>query len=273
MIPRADIIEWRTTGYPWKTDAMVEQDLLISRMLVELFRNEQICESLIFRGGTALHKLFFPEPLRFSEDIDLVQCEPGPIGPLFDTIRGIFREWVDEPLRKQGPGVATLTYRLSSEDTSPLPLRIKIEINTREHFRVLPMAYKALDVRSRWFEGHADIPVYQLEELMATKLRALYQRRKGRDLFDLAAALRLPDIHTDLVLAAFEKYLKAESHRIHASDFRANMRAKLEHPAFTQDCAPLLRPGTTFDVQGDFDLVDEVFISELGEVSSRISER
>ncbi len=78
MIPRANIIEWRTTGYPWKTDAMVEQDLLISRMLVELFHNEQICESLIFRGGTALHKLFFPEPLRFSEDIDLVQREPGP---------------------------------------------------------------------------------------------------------------------------------------------------------------------------------------------------
>ena len=253
---------------------MVEQDLLISRMLVELFRNEQISESLVFRGGTALHKLFFPEPLRFSEDIDLVQCEPGPIGPLFDTIRGIFRGWAGEPLRKQGPGVARLTYRLWSEDTPSLPLRIKIEINTREHFRVLPMAYKALDVRSRWFEGRADIPVYQIEELMATtKLRALYQRRKGRDLFDLAAALRLPDIHTDLVLATFEKYLKAESRRIRASDFRANMRAKLEHPAFTQDCAPLLRPGTRFDVQRDFDVVDEVFISELGEASSRISER
>ena len=54
---------------------------------------------------------------------------------------------------------------------------------------------------------------------------------------------------------------------------RANMRAKLEHPAFTQDCAPLLRPGTTFDVQGDFDLVDKVFISELGEASTRISQR
>jgi len=58
------------------------------RMVVELFRNEQICESLIFCGGTAFHKLFFPEPLRFSEDIDLVQREPGPIGPLFDMIRG-----------------------------------------------------------------------------------------------------------------------------------------------------------------------------------------
>lgn len=267
VIPRADITEWRTAGYPWKTDAMVEQDLLISRMLVELFRDEHIHDSLIFRGGTALHKLFFPEPLRFSEDIDLVQRETGPIGPLFDRIRETFREWLGEPVRKQGPGVATLTYRLTSEDTPPLPLRIKIEINTREHFQVLPIENKALDIRCRWFEGCAQIPVYQIEELMATKLRALYQRRKGRDLFDLAAALRLPDIHVEQVVTAFEKYLKAEGHHIHASDLRANMRAKLEHPGFRQDFAPLLRPGTAFDIQGDFEMIDNMLISKLGEVN------
>ncbi len=267
MIPRADIVEWRAAGYPWKTDAMVEQDLLISRMLVELLRKEYIRDSLIFRGGTALHKLFLPEPLRFSEDIDLVQREPGPIGPLFDTIRGIFQKWLGEPVRKQGPGVATLTYRLVSEDTPPLPLRIKIEINTREHLQILPIEYKTLDVRSRWFEGRADIPVYQIEELMATKLRALYQRRKGRDLFDLAAALRLTDIQTDRVLAVFGEYLKAEGHRIHASEFHTNMHAKLEHPAFTQDCAPLVRPGTTFDVQADFKMIDTRLISRLSETN------
>ena len=246
---------------------MVEQDLLISRMLVELFRDERIRGSLIFRGGTALHKLFFPQPLRFSEDIDLVQRESGPIGPLFDTIREIFRKWLGAPIRKQGQDVATLTYRLSSEDIPPLPLRIKIEINTREHFQVLPIENKALDVRCRWFEGRADIPVYQVEELMATKLRALYQRRKGRDLFDLAAALRLQDIYVNQVLVAFEKYLKAEGHRIYASDFRTNMRAKLEHPSFNQDCALLLRPGTTFDIKADFDLVDKLLISKQGEVN------
>ncbi len=149
MIPRADIIQWRTVGYNWQTDAMVEQDLLITRMLVELFRNDCIRDSLIFRGGTALHKFFFPEPLRFSEDIDLVQREPGPSGPLFDRIRETFRDWLGKPVRKQGPGVATLTYRLMSEDAPAVPLRIKIEINTREHFHVLPVANKGFDVRCR----------------------------------------------------------------------------------------------------------------------------
>jgi predicted nucleotidyltransferase component of viral defense system len=265
MIPEAYIREWYESA-PWQEWGMVEQDLLISRMLVELFGNEHIRDKLIFRGGTALHKLFLPEPLRFSEDIDLVQREAGPIGPLFDTIRGIFREWLDEPVRKQGPGVSTLTYRLLSEDTPPLRLRVKIEINTREHFQVLPIIYKTLGVHSRWFEGRADIPVYRIEELMATKLRALYQRRKGRDLFDLAAALRLPDVEPQTVLAAFETYLKAEGHPISASEFRNNVKAKLEHPGFAQDCAPLLLPGTAFDIQADFIMIDKFLISGLEEV-------
>ena len=38
---------------------------------------------------------------------------------------------------------------------------------------------------SPWFTGATDIITYELDELMATKLRALYQRRKGRDLFDI----------------------------------------------------------------------------------------
>lgn len=267
MIPRATITEWRNAGYQWQTDVMVEQDLLISRMLVALFQNECIHGRLIFRGGTALQKLFLPEPLRFSEDIDLVQREPGPIGPLFDSIRKIFQDWLGEPTRKQGPGGATLIYRLLSEDTPPLPLRIKIEINTREHFQVFPIESKTIDIRTRWFEGRADIPVYQLEELMATKLRALYQRRKGRDLFDLAAVLRLKDVNKARIIEVFDKYLKSEGHRIYASDFHANMLAKLDHPAFKQDCAPLLRPGIRFDIQNDFEMIETMLISNLGDMN------
>lgn len=266
MISDAYIKEWYETA-PWQEWSMVEQDLLIGRMLVELFTNEKVREGLVFRGGTALHKLFFPEPLRFSEDIDLVQRKPGPIGPLFDCIREIFQDWLGEPARKQGPGSATLIYRLLSEDTPPLPLRIKIEINTREHFQVFPIESKTMDIRSRWFEGRADIPVFQIEEVMATKLRALYQRRKGRDLFDLAAALRLRGVNKARIIEAFHKYLKSEGHRIYASDFHTNMLAKLAHPAFTQDCAPLLRPGIRFDVQNDFEMIETMLISNLGHMN------
>lgn len=74
MIPRAFITAWRTEA-PWLDDAMVEQDLVISRALVELFQVKDIANRLAFRGGTALHKLHLQPGARYSEDIDLVQVK------------------------------------------------------------------------------------------------------------------------------------------------------------------------------------------------------
>ncbi len=263
MIPRADITEWRNAGYPWKTDAMVEQDLIISRVLVELFRNDSIRKNLVFRGGTALHKLYFHEPLRYSEDIDLVQQKPGPIGFVFDSIRALFLSWLGEPKRKAGPKNATLSFKIDSEDNPPLPLRIKIEINTREHVPFLPIHYEMLDVGSRWFKGSAEIPVYQVDELLATKLRALYQRRKGRDLFDLTTAMRSLKFDAQKLVETFEKYMEAEGHSVSTAIFYSNLLAKLKHPGFVQDCAPILRPGINFDLKADFDLVNRELLSKL----------
>lgn len=78
MIPRAHITAWRSKA-PWSTDAQVEQDLVICRVIVELFSDEFLKREVAFRGGTALHKLHFNPPSRYSEDIDLVQVNAGPM--------------------------------------------------------------------------------------------------------------------------------------------------------------------------------------------------
>ena len=80
MIPRMNIIAWSAKA-PWADMRQVEQDLIISRALVELFADPMLARELRFRGGTALHKLHLTKPLRYSEDIDLVRTEAGPIGP------------------------------------------------------------------------------------------------------------------------------------------------------------------------------------------------
>ena len=72
MIPIAFITEWRKHA-PFSQSAWVEQDLVISRALVEMFRVPAVADRLAFRGGTALHKLFLTPAVRYSEDIDLVQ--------------------------------------------------------------------------------------------------------------------------------------------------------------------------------------------------------
>ena len=56
MIPKAFINEWREHA-PWRIDAQVEQDLVISRALVDMYSVPELRERLAFRGGTALYKL------------------------------------------------------------------------------------------------------------------------------------------------------------------------------------------------------------------------
>lgn len=60
---------------------------------------------------------------------------------------------------------------------------------------------------SGWFSGEVDVTTYSLEELIGTKLRALYRRRKGRDLYDLWVVLNTyPDLNVDFVIKAFNTY-------------------------------------------------------------------
>jgi hypothetical protein len=79
VIPRDHILEWRARA-PWPQDIQVEQDLVISRALVEIFSDRFLHDALAFRGGTALYKLHLPAA-RYSEDIDLVQTKAMPAGP------------------------------------------------------------------------------------------------------------------------------------------------------------------------------------------------
>ena len=68
MIPRLNVVAWSAKA-PWAEPRQVEQDLIISRALVALFGDPVLAEALRFRGGTAINKLLFPAPLRYSEDI------------------------------------------------------------------------------------------------------------------------------------------------------------------------------------------------------------
>ncbi|MDD4206032.1 MAG: nucleotidyl transferase AbiEii/AbiGii toxin family protein, partial [Candidatus Delongbacteria bacterium] len=85
MIPKPYIAKWQEYA-PWKEFRQVEQDLVISRTLIELFSDDFLKENLAFRGGTALHKLYLSPAARYSEDIDLVQIKPGPVKPIMHRI-------------------------------------------------------------------------------------------------------------------------------------------------------------------------------------------
>lgn len=120
----------------------------LSRALVEIFESELLAKSLVFRGGTDLHKLFFAPPGRYSEDIDLVQAEPGKIGSVLDELRKRLDPWLGEPGRKRGEGRVTLLYKFETTAQPVRAMRLKLEINTREHFNVLDLASRRFEVES-----------------------------------------------------------------------------------------------------------------------------
>ncbi|MEY4949642.1 MAG: hypothetical protein RL698_1853 [Pseudomonadota bacterium] len=247
MIPRAAITAWRPSA-PWSTDAQVEQDLVLSRGIVEIFSDPTLASALVFRGGTALHKLFLSPAARYSEDIDLVQAAPGPIGAVMDALRARFDAWLGKSKREQKEGAVRFIYRFQSEIPPITPLRLKVEINTREQFSVLGLVRREFVVGSPWFSGKTDVVTYAPEELLGTKLRALYQRKKGRDLFDMATALRrIPALEAAKVVDCFARYLAHTGKRISRAEYEANLAAKIDDPAFTKDILPLLARGLAYD--------------------------
>lgn len=262
MIPQAYIDAWRAQA-PWRSDAKVEQDLIICRAIVGVFSNPVLAKHLVFRGGTAMHKMFFSPPRRYSEDIDLVQIEGGPIGPIFDALRETLTPIFGTPQRKQGPGVVTLTYRMVSESPPVIPLKLKVEINSREHFTVLGAQKKPFAITSPWFTGHCDISTFSLNELLATKLRALYQRRKGRDLFDLWLGLTEGKADAQQMISTFRKYMEFAGLKVSRAEFVANLAAKRQHPGFASDLGDLLPVGAEYDFEAGFAVVEREIVPRL----------
>jgi predicted nucleotidyltransferase component of viral defense system len=248
MIPRDYITGWRS-HVPWIEDSQIEQDLVISKALVDIFSNDQLRQALAFRGGTALYKLYIKPAARYSEDIDLVQVTAEPAGAVMEALRATLDPWLGQPRYKQGHGSVTIVYRFASEAAPPLPLKLKVEINTREHFAVHGYVGVPFAVESRWFSGACSIKTYCLNELLATKLRALYQRRKGRDLFDLATALEHTEADPAQIIETHRVYMAHEGRQIPRKVFEENLSAKLHDPTFLADIRPLLASGYEWSLE------------------------
>lgn len=261
MIPRDLITEWSLVA-PWVQSYQVEQDLVICRALVDIFNHPLLGRSLAFRGGTALFKLHLPS-VRYSEDIDLVQIKAGPIGALMESLRAVLDPWLGEPKWKQTQGRVTFRYKFDSEDG--LPLTLKIEINTREHFTVYGYQKIPLRLDSRWFSGSADILTYELDELLGTKTRALYQRKKGRDLFDLWFALMngIPEPDIGRIIGCFLKYMEHGGFPISRALFEKNLFEKKLDEKFNADIQPLLTSGCDWNFAQAFDCIMERLIARL----------
>ncbi|MGH7870171.1 MAG: nucleotidyl transferase AbiEii/AbiGii toxin family protein [Candidatus Dormibacteraceae bacterium] len=233
MIPNPAITEWGNVR-PWPTRTQIEQDLLLSRLIIEIANHPYLGEELIFRGGTCLHKLHLEKPRRYSEDLDYVRSTAGGIQPFTKALCDLGKQLGFEINTRisQHPKVY---FRTMSSDG--VRIRIKVEANTYERSSAEPIITAPFAVSSQWFEGGAQVRTFTTAELMATKVRALYQRKKGRDLFDLWLAMTEMQLEAKQIIAAFAPYRPVGLTTVTATQ---NLQRKVIDEEFCNDLFPLV---------------------------------
>jgi predicted nucleotidyltransferase component of viral defense system len=262
MIYRNAIVEWREVAH-WKELRFVEQDMIISRALVSIFQDEFLSYRLAFRGGTAIHKLFLSPQVRYSEDIDLVQIDAGPIGQVLDRIRTVM-SFLGEAGVKQKANNNTLIYRFETEEPQGLFPKLKIEINCREHLPVYGLQAHPFNMENQWFSGTCNIMTYRFEELIGTKIRALYQRKKGRDLFDIYAALESGLLNVHSAIECFKEYMRFLRLRVPtAEEYAKNIEQKISDSNFRIDILPFLAQDYDYDIDQAYSMVMEQIVNYM----------
>lgn len=259
MIPATAITAWGV-DHVWPTREQVEQDLLLSRAICAIADDTYLAGELVFRGGTALHKLHLDRPYRYSEDLDYVRRSAGGIAPI---TRALTRLGTDLGFEvRTRVGVHPKVYWRTVAD-SGVPLRIKIEVNTHERSPALPPVRYGHSVDSSWWRGAALVPTFQPAELVATKIRALYQRSKGRDLFDLWLALNHLHLSPDHILSAFAPY---RPDGLTAARAQANLDRKLDDATFRHDLDRLVNTWPAgYDVDTAAEQIGVALLARLDE--------
>jgi len=252
MIPEAFITEWRNKKAPWAFSAQIEQDLILERLLIELYQDSYIRERLVFKGGTALNKLFCEKAYRYSEDLDFTQLNAEPMGALMTRVRKVIDPILGKPKWKQTESMVTFYYDFISEEHPQTKMRVKIEINTREHLSFLGTQQLAYAMESKWFKGEATILTLQIDEMLAFKMRALYQRSKGRDLFDVIHLYKNnSDVDWRRVMNCFETIMRESETPITRALFEKNVIQKIKSPLYLKDMDLLIAPWVQHYTQDD----------------------
>jgi len=167
-------------------------------------------DNLLFKGGTALSKLYFPETWRYSEDLDF-----GVEGEYHGSEAGLQRALEDATIASGIDFEVTKHRELQKEAYPTHYVDIDIQYdavlghkNTTSLDVMIDeyVAFASVDHR----HGYQDVPefeltAYSLEEIFAEKLRALYQRSQARDYYDLYRMLTEADVDDSIILPAFTR--------------------------------------------------------------------
>jgi predicted nucleotidyltransferase component of viral defense system len=225
-----------------------ELDYRLVKSLEAFYRDDFLSKRLCMKGGTAINKLYLGETSRLSVDLDF-----NHVGPKEEVLkeRRDVRERIVALLKKQDDSYVIHSERRYEQTrikarykTVAGPVRsFKIEISHVERFPIVSPVRKQVKTP----DGLADVITYTLEELTATKLRALLERFKGRDIYDLYFISQLkpdPAVTRKMFLYYFYRSRKVFNPKVHYK----NLTKRYESGNYTDDVSAFIKPTVKFDL-------------------------
>ena len=213
---------------------IVEKDYVIGWLLTGFSTNSETSSNWIFKGGTCLKKCYF-ETYRFSEDLDF-SLTPNALYAE-QEIKNVLLSLADHISELSGITFPTANIVVDSKKNLKEQPTFKAKLayvgplqKSRDPYRILLDLTKhepVLDTpdKRRIFHPYPDqlppgttIATYSIEEVMAEKMRALFERTRPRDLYDVVYLLenRIPDINLHKTRLIFSK--KCDSKGFNAPD-------------------------------------------------------
>lgn len=266
----------------WPELYQVEQDLLLSLTMAAIFKDKFLSEQVAMRGGTVLHKVHLAPAVRYSEDIDLVAVGDRPEKHLQRALMRVLRPilgkekssaWALLRLAVRNAAkpsrILRCVFKVQSVAEPARELTVEVEVNVSERTPRFELQRLPFSFGFRGETQATDIVSFNINEMLATKMRATFQRKKGRDLFDLFWALTaqsaLP-VTTDEVLEAFAHYMQEESTVVPRSEFLAHIdRCLADKAGFCRDMDALLKRSLDYDPSAAAEVVIERLLSRLAE--------
>lgn len=119
-------------------------------------------------------------------------------------------------------------------------------------------------VDNGWFSGECNLTGYELEELLGTKMRALYQRRKGRDLFDLYWALTNHSVDVDKLIQCYKIYIEHSVDKPPTQkQFLSNIEEKMKDKEFLDDIFIILKQSVEYDNKRAWNMIKVNLIEKI----------
>jgi predicted nucleotidyltransferase component of viral defense system len=203
VITRADIVE-RVTEWGL-TEEIVEKDYVLGWLLWGIGTDPVLSQTWVFKGGTCLKKCYI-ETYRFSEDLDFSVLPEGPFRP--DEIDPLLQRTLARVTNESGidfsipprlrlrPNEASTEGRIyyTGPRRTPQPARVKLDISADETVVRPPVLQQIGHPYPDAFPNGGTVRCYSFDELFAEKIRAMAQRGRPRDLYDIVNLFRRNDL-------------------------------------------------------------------------------